>query len=143
MKGAIAVEQETSTLLLLEKLESIFDTLLETAEEKQCLVVAGDSSGLEELILREEQVLKDLESLENQVREEAFSQPGIGGCTSLARLKQVVAQKAMRLERLNEQNQKLMSKGLEIVRYELGLLLPQDDYSKTLKTPPIAFDEKV
>ncbi len=137
------MEQETSTLLLLEKLESIFDTLLETAEEKQCLVVAGDSSGLEELILREEQVLKDLESLENQVREEAFSQPGIGGCTSLARLKQVVAQKAMRLERLNEQNQKLMSKGLEIVRYELGLLLPQDDYSKALKTPPIAFDEKV
>jgi len=47
------------------------------------------------------------------------------------------------LRSINDQNQRLISKSLEIVKYELGLFLPKDDYFNTSEMAPIAFDQKV
>jgi flagellar biosynthesis/type III secretory pathway chaperone len=136
------LERQTSILFLLSNLSSALDALLETAEQKQRLVVAGDCIGLEQLIRKEEKILQDIQKLQARMGDEPVSSPDEPQDSEAVKLKQELAQKMRRLQVLNEQNQKLLSKSLEMVRYELGLFIPQDDYSKASKTPPIAFDQK-
>lgn len=121
----------------------MLDTLIDTAKEKQRLVVEGDCQGLEEILRKEGQVLQDLQTIQERMGAEPLLPPDESGSSEAqVRLKHDVAQKVRQLQMLNEQNQKLLSKSLEIVRYELGFLIPQDDYTKVSKNPPIAFDQK-
>lgn len=143
MKGAISVEHESSALFFLTNLESVLDTLLEMAEQKQDLVVSGDVLKLEDLLQKEDEIVAKLESLKARVNEEALSSLKADVSLDIRRLKDAVGCKAVRLQNLNQQNQNLLSKSLEIVRYELGLFIPQGDYSKVSKPPPIAFDKKM
>ncbi|HHX09938.1 MAG TPA: flagellar protein FlgN [Firmicutes bacterium] len=137
------MEQQNTSLFLLSSLNLFLDTLIESAKEKQRLVIVGDCSGLEQIIRKEEKTLQDLQAIQERLGAEPLllpDEPDSG--ETLDKLKQEAAQKVRQLQVLNEQNQELISKSLEIVRYELGLFIPQDDYSKTSKTPPIAFDQK-
>lgn len=144
LKGAMVMEPRNSTLLfLLTNTESALDRLLKMAEKKQQLVVAGDCEGLEAIILREEKALQDLNSLRTDFEEKAFSPLELSSSKQLVELQDVLRQKALLLQRFNQRNQKLISKSLEIVRYELGLLMPKEDYFKVSETSPIAFDQKV
>lgn len=143
MKGAIAVEHQPSALFLLTDLESVLDKLLETAQRKQGLVVSGDVKGLQELLQKEDEMLMELHSLKARINEGALSSPKASLGPEIQGLKDKVGRKALRLKNLNGQNQVLLSKSLEMVRYELGLFIPQNDYSKAAKSPPIAFDKKM
>ena len=67
----------------------------------------------------------------------------MAGTEELARLKADIERKVFMLRSLNNQNQKLIARSLEIVRYDLGLFLPKEDYFKALKTAPLVFDQKV
>ncbi len=138
------MESSSSNLLfLLRNMGSVLDKLLELANEKQQLVVAGDCKGLEEIILREEKVVQELNSLQTEFEENGLGLSETGGCKQTVQLKEALKQKALSLKRLNQRNQTLISKSLEIVRYELGLLMPKQDYFKVSETSPIAFDQKV
>jgi flagellar biosynthesis/type III secretory pathway chaperone len=143
LKQQTSGKQETSTLFLLSGLGSLLDGLIDTAKEKQRLVVAGDCQGLEEIIRKEQQMLNDLDTLQERLGAEPLLVADDPESSEVqARLKGEVAEKVRRLQTINEQTQKLLAKSLEIVRFELGLFLPQDDYSKASKNPPIAFDQK-
>ncbi|HHY16588.1 MAG TPA: flagellar protein FlgN [Firmicutes bacterium] len=139
------MESESSTLLLLlNDIGAILDTLLEIAGEKQRLVVMGDCLGLERKIKEEEEALESLNRLGTRFDEDnRFRLDNLAGTEELARLKADIERKVFMLRSLNNQNQKLIARSLEIVRYDLGLFLPKEDYFKALKTAPLVFDQKV
>ena len=137
------MEQGAADLFLLTKLESSLDMLLETGKEKQSLVIKGDSPGIERLIRKEEKILHGLKQIESQMEQKPLLLSEIDCGHKLGELQNSIAAKFALLGTMNEQNQKLISKSLEITRFELSLFIPQDNYSHAVRNQPIAFDKKV
>ncbi len=130
---------------LINQLDLVIERLIDLARKKQDFVIAGDCSGLETVIREETAALLDLKYLEEQFTDGGHScvLEDILQKDEYRSAKNTLAKKASLLRRLNHQNQRLISKSLEIVKYELGLFLPKDDYFKTSELAPIAFDQKV
>ncbi len=137
------MEQEVYGLFLLTSLESALDNLLESAREKQHLVVLGDSFRIEELLVEEEKLLDDLKRIHNIIKSDHMLCLEISDCPDAVQIQQRIHAKFSEFKMINEQNQKLISKGLEIIKYELSLLMPQNEYSNTLKNSSIVFDRKI
>ncbi len=134
--------QSSIILLLLNNIETILDKLLDLAGEKQRLIISGDCVGIDAIVKEEEEVLENLSAIEAEFEDKGFELTCLAENEDLGSLKPGLGHKAFLLRRLNNQNQKLISKSLELIKYELGLFLPREDYFKTSKTVPIAFDQK-
>ena len=134
--------QSSIILLLLNNIEVILDKLLDLAGEKQRLVISGDCVGLDAIVKEEEEVLESLSAIQTQFEDNGSRLTGLAESEDFCNLKPGLVHKTFLLRRLNDQNQKLLSKSLELVRYELGLFLPREDYFQASKTAPIAFDQK-
>jgi len=139
------VKVESSEIIdLLNQIEKILDRLTSLAHNKQKFVVTGDCAGLEAVLAEEMEVIWGLKDLEEFTGPNGdFFLGDILNREEYSATKVRLSQKASALRRLNEQNQRLISKSMEIVQYELGLFLPKDDYFKTRELAPIAFDQKV
>mgnify|MGYP001222633216 CR=1 FL=1 len=140
------VEQKSLEVAgLLNRLELVLERLIDLARKKQDFVIAGDCGGLERVLAEEAAALGDLEYLEKQFggRDDSCILGDILKRDEYRSAKTFLTEKASLLRSINDQNQRLISKSLEIVKYELGLFLPKDDYFNTSEMAPIAFDQKV
>ena len=130
MKQQTSGKQETSTLFLLSGLGSLLDGLIDTAKEKQRLVVAGDCQGLEEIIRKEQQMLNDLDTLQERLGAEPLLVADDPESSEVqARLKGEVAEKVRRLQTINEQTQSSWPRVWKSSGSSRAFP-PQDDYSK-------------
>lgn len=130
---------------ILEDMVSVLDRLLTFSREKQEAVVRGDVASLEDIVRREEDALRLVESLgkeQEMLLAGGWGQPSPQNAKDVTCLEKAVRDKILLLKTINEQNQRLISKSLDMVRYELRLLVPKNGYGPAIKMQAIKFDQK-
>jgi flagellar biosynthesis/type III secretory pathway chaperone len=117
------------------------DSLLDLSSRKTDILTAGDVAGLEKLLPAEQDLVQRLGLLE----EERVSRAGddAGDAAELLSLRESLREKAKRIALVNGRNQSLLRQGLEIVQYEMRLLLPQGTYGNNPAKWPLVFDHRV
>lgn len=104
--------------LLLQNLESILDQLTQIAENKQTAIVRCDIGTLESMVQLESELHSKVDSILQQLDKEFLDNEAV----SLNR--ENISVKVLRLRRLNEINQSLLSKSLDIVSREIREICP-------------------
>ena len=138
-------ESSRSLSEILEDMVSVLDQLLAFSGEKQDAVLRGDVASLEDVVRREEDALRLIESLEKERKMLIGDGPGQAPpqeAEDVSCLEKAVRDKILLLKTINEQNQRLIAKSLDMVRYELGLLLPKNGYGPAIKMQALRFDQK-
>jgi len=127
---------------VLEGIAKALDDLLSLSKEKQDSVVRGDIPHLESILMQEQDLVYRLNLLEQErIRLYAGNPPEEEEVRDHIESLRV---KASLLKSMNEKNQKIIAKTLEIIGRELGILQPQEGYGgKGAKTNPRVFDRKI
>ncbi len=127
---------------VLPEIDAAMDRLLDLSSQKQQLLVSGDVAGLEKIVSVEQDLVARLELLERE-RSSAVELPDSKAGAAAARLRESLREKAKKITDTNERNLGLLRQGLEIVQYELRLLLPQAGYGNPAAKGPLMFDHRV
>ena len=125
---------------ILREMGIVLDSLGELATQKGHAVAAGNTTLLDEIVLREEQLTRELARLEWERGNMAAS----SSAPPLERsLKESLAEKIGHLKRLNEHNQDLLRKMLAVVRFDMDLFFPKLSYKRDARPlAPLFFDRR-
>jgi len=126
---------------VLSEIDVVVDGLLDICSRKQEVLISGDVAALEKLIPAEEDLMARLELLEKERCSMVELLDAEAG--EVARLRDSLREKAKKIAGTNERNRRLLKQGLEIVQYELRLLLPQGGYGNPAAKGPLVFDHRV
>jgi hypothetical protein len=122
--------------LILQELTATVDGLLALALEKQEAVIKYDVESLQNLTLQEEELLGKLKSLEELYLNGAHGDGYETDCIN------TLKDKISKLLQTNKRNQVLLEKGLDLIRYELKLILPDQGYDSNAINNSLLFDER-
>ena len=127
---------------VLSEMDGAMDVLLDMSSKKQEMLVSGDVVGLEKVVSAEQDLVAKLELLESE-RSSAGEPSDEKGAGQVAGLRKSLREKAKKITDTNERNRGLLRQGLEVVQYELRLLLPQAGYGNPAAKGPLVFDHRV
>jgi flagellar biosynthesis/type III secretory pathway chaperone len=123
-------------------MDAAMDALLDVSSKKQEMLVSGDVAGLEKVVSAEQDLVAKLELLESD-RSSAGEPPDEKAAGQVIGLRKSLREKAKKITDTNERNRGLLRQGLEVVQYELRLLLPQAGYGNPAARGPLVFDHRI
>lgn len=118
------------------------DSLLDLSSKKTGTLTSGDVVGLERLLSVEQDLIQRLGFLETE-RASCSEDTASAVNAEALDLRESLKEKAKRISEINARNQSLLRQGLNIVKYELRLFLPQGKYGSALALGPLVFDHRV
>lgn len=133
--------EKTLSSVLLE-IGQALDGLIDLSQRKARVVIENDMAGLDAIVRSEEELSRRLASLEDE-RSKAAACAADADEDEIEALRQSLREKVEGLKVLNERNQRLLKQGLDLVEFQLKLLMPQPSYKGAPRPGPVMIDIRV